>query len=61
MSIFASASSGRQSPARSAPGCAEHHVIAQYRCNTTNKALHALAKALNFRLFFHSESLWLAD
>jgi RimJ/RimL family protein N-acetyltransferase len=41
--------------------CAEHRVIAQYRCNTTNKASHALAKALNFRLFFHSESLWLVD
>ncbi|MGE5602127.1 MAG: GNAT family N-acetyltransferase, partial [Nitrososphaerales archaeon] len=39
--------------------CAEQGVIAQYRCNTTNAASQALARALNFRLFFHSESLWL--
>jgi len=34
-------------------------LIAQYRCNTTNAGSEALARTLGFRLYFHSESLWL--
>ncbi len=35
-------------------------LIAQYRCNTTNVSSQGVALALNFRLFFQSESVWLA-
>ncbi len=35
-------------------------LIAQYRCNATNVSSRSVAQALNFRLFFRSEGLWLA-
>lgn len=38
---------------------AKQGVIAQYRCNATNHASHSVAQALNFRLYFKSESVWL--
>jgi len=36
-----------------------HGVIAQYRCNVVNTSSRAVARALNFRLYFKSEGLWL--
>ncbi len=35
-------------------------LIAQYRCNATNVSSQGVAQALNFRLFFRSEGIWLA-
>lgn len=34
-------------------------VIAQYRCDAANSGSRAVAAALNFRLYFRSEDLWL--
>ncbi len=34
-------------------------IIAQYRCNAHNAGSHGVAKALNFRRYFTSESIWL--
>jgi hypothetical protein len=39
----------------------DHDVIAQYRCNSDNAGSRGVAEALNFRLYYTSESLIMKD